>query len=292
MLYDISMEIEYRYDHAAASGRNLLRMMPADLGPTQKLLKSHMKIVPEPDEWLSGRDFFGNVTTEIAFHEPHNRTLFQVSARVDRRAPAPALDMSPPLSGLLREIAGYRGLDSGAPAHFLGTSPRIVPHAEMADYARAETATAATALECVEAVGLALHNDMTFDSNATTVDTPAAEAFEKRHGVCQDFTHVMITCLRALGIPAGYVSGFLRTVPPEGQERLEGADAMHAWVRAWCGHELGWVEYDPTNACRVASDHIVIGYGRDYFDVAPVKGVARSSGAHSTRQAVDVIPRN
>ena len=147
-----------------------------------------------------------------------------------------------------------------------------------------------TALDAVRAVGLALHRDMHFDPEATTVDTPPAEAFARRHGVCQDFAQVMIACLRGVGIPAGYVSGFLRTNPPPGQPRLEGADAMHAWVRAWCGWQAGWVEFDPTNAISAGTDHIVVARGRDYGDVAPVKGVLRIAGEQKTEHAVDVIP--
>ena len=131
---------------------------------------------------------------------------------------------------------------------------------------------------------------MSFDPEATTVDTPPAEAFARRHGVCQDFAQVMIACLRGIGIPAGYVSGFLRTNPPPGQPRLEGADAMHAWVRAWCGRQTGWIEFDPTNAIAAGIDHILVARGRDYGDVAPVKGVLRIAGDQKTEHAVDVIP--
>jgi transglutaminase-like putative cysteine protease len=103
-------------------------------------------------------------------------------------------------------------------------------------------------------------------------------------------THIMILALQALGIPAGYVSGFLRTLPPPGGVRLEGVDAMHAWVRAWCGSAQGWIEYDPTNACAVGQDHIVVAYGRDYADVSPVRGVLRTTGDQVSVQRVDVIP--
>ncbi|WP_034007179.1 transglutaminase-like domain-containing protein, partial [Pseudomonas aeruginosa] len=122
------------------------------------------------------------------------------------------------------------------------------------------------------------------------VDTPVAEAFDMRAGVCQDFSHIMIAGLRGLGIPAGYVSGFLRTIPPAGKERLEGADATHAWVRVWCGLQLGWQEFDPTNAIPAGNDHITISHGRDYGDVSPISGVLKTSGAHEATQAVDVIP--
>ncbi|MHC0054620.1 transglutaminase family protein [Actibacterium sp. D379-3] len=290
MLYDILMEIEYSYGSPAASGRHLLRLVPADLPGEQRLISASLKIEPQPDEWFGDTDFFANSTNEVAFAAPHKTTLFQVQARVDLIAQGRLLDMSPRLSDLGHEVEAFHGLDPIAPHHFLGPSPRIVPDAPMAEYAQAETAQAVTSLEVVEALGLALHRDMAFDADATTVDTSAREAFENRHGVCQDFTHVMITCLRSLGVPAGYVSGFLRTVPPEGKPRLEGADAMHAWVRAWCGFEMGWVEYDPTNAVFATTDHIVIARGRDYADVAPVKGVLRTSGAHTSRQSVDVVP--
>ena len=135
-----------------------------------------------------------------------------------------------------------------------------------------------TTLAAVEAIGKAIDRDMAYEPGSTQVDTPPEEAFARGAGVCQDFTHIMIGCLRAIGVPAAYVSGFLRTSPPEGQERLEGADAMHAWVRAWCGPGFGWVEYDPTNGIRVGEQHIVVAYGRDYGDVAPVRGVVRISG--------------
>ena len=134
----------------------------------------------------------------------------------------------------------------------------------------------------------ALHDFMTFDAAATTVDKEAAEAFRLHRGVGQYFSHIMILALQALGIPAAYVSGYLRTLPPEGGVKLEGVDAMHAWVRAWCGAEQGWIEYDPTNATRVGTDHIVVGYGRDYADVSPVSGHLRSSGGQRHSQAVDV----
>ncbi|MEM1088203.1 MAG: transglutaminase family protein, partial [Pseudomonadota bacterium] len=123
-------------------------------------------------------------------------------------------------------------------------------------------------------------------------DTDASEAFRLRRGVCQDFAHIMILGLHGLGIPAGYVSGYLRTLPPEGQERLEGVDAMHAWVKAWCGVAQGWVEYDPTNRTLIGTDHIVVGYGREYSDVSPIRGHLRSAGGQTSTQAVDVAVVN
>jgi transglutaminase-like putative cysteine protease len=136
---------------------------------------------------------------------------------------------------------------------------------------------------------LSIHRDFAYDRESTDVDTAPLEAFNLRKGVCQDFVHVMIAGLRGVGIPAGYVSGFLRTIPPKGKPRLEGADAMHAWVRAWCGQHTGWVEFDPTNAMLAGPDHITIGHGRDYADISPIVGVLRTSGGHEAKQSVDVI---
>lgn len=290
MQYAIRMEIAYDYDHPAAFSRQVLRLLPADLIGEQQVTMAQLTSTPRPEEWFTGTDFFGNRWDEVAYTAPHETLIFKIDARVTRLAPRSFLDVSPRLPDLAREIAGNRSLDPISPHHFLGRSPRIALYPSIAAYARTAATYTATCFEAVRALSEALHRDMTFDANATTADTSALEAFENRHGVCQDFTHVMITGLRSLGIPAGYVSGFLRTVPPKGKPRLEGADAMHAWVRAWCGYEMGWIEIDPTNNMLAGSDHIVIGRGRDYADVAPVRGVMRSSGEHTSRQSVDVVP--
>lgn len=290
MIYDIGMTIAYEYDRPAVAGRHVLRLMPADVPGTQRRITGALSIRPEPAEQRHFTDFFGNAAVEVAFRDAHDEILFRVSARVERLAPPASLDMSPPLARLRDEILDARSLDGEAPHHFLGASPRTAPAAEMTAYALEQVPPGATAVGAVEAIGLALHRDMNFDPEATTVDTPPSEAFARRHGVCQDFAQVMIACLRGIGIPAGYVSGFLRTDPPPGQPRLEGADAMHAWVRAWCGWDAGWIEFDPTNAIRAGTDHILVARGRDYGDVAPVKGVLRIVGGQKTEHAVDVVP--
>ncbi len=290
MIYDIAMTIAYAYDRPAVAGRHVLRLMPADLPGVQRRVTGMLGIEPRPAERRHFTDFFGNAAVEVAFRDAHDEILFRVTARVERLAPPASLDMSPPLDRLSDDILDYRALDGDAPHHFLGPSPRTAPAPEMTAYARDQLAPGVTAAAAVEAIGLALHRDMRFDPEATTVDTPPSEAFARRHGVCQDFAQVMIACLRGIGIPAGYVSGFLRTDPPPGRPRLEGADAMHAWVRAWCGWDAGWIEFDPTNAIRAGTDHILVARGRDYGDVAPVRGVLRIVGGQKTEHAVDVIP--
>lgn len=290
MRYDIGMTIAYSYERGAAAGRHMLRLVPADLPGEQRRITGWLEVTPEPAERRQIVDFFGNEAVEVVFREVHDEIAFRVSARVDRPASAPRLDIAPDKPRLAAEIAGWRGLGPEAPHHFTGPSPRIATDPTITAYGEAIVDSGMSVTDLVTAIGMALHHDMRFDPEATTVETPPAEAFARRHGVCQDFAQIMIACLRGLGVPAGYVSGFLRTNPPPGRARLEGADAMHAWVRAWAGRETGWIEFDPTNAILAGEDHIVVARGRDYGDVSPVRGVLRMSGAQASEQAVDVLP--
>lgn len=290
MIYDIRLSIQYAYLAPVAGGRHVLYMTPSQAGP-QRVITSLLDITPAPDERIAKTDFFGNTAVEVAFRAPHAEIAFRLRARVERLAVADAADVSPTLAGLADELAALRSLAPDSPHHFLADSPRVRANADFKAYAQAQLADDARSVRAiVEAVGKALDRDMRFDPGSTNVDTPPEEAFAARHGVCQDFTHIMIACLRSIGIPAGYVSGFLRTQPPPGEERLEGADAMHAWVRAWCGTAMTWVEYDPTNGIWVNDNHIAVAHGRDYGDVAPVRGIVRTSGGQASTQAVDVIP--
>lgn len=294
VLYDISVALEYAYAPPAVASRHLLRLTPLTLPGEQQLVSGLVEADPAPDNRRDGRDFFGNVTAEVSYLAPLAEVQFRLTGRVRRSAQPPQLDLSPDLARLSAEIAETRSLAAGSPHHYLGASDRVRPEPEITAYGRdllgGELERGLPVLAAVEALGRALHAEMAFDPGATQVDTSPIEAFRSRHGVCQDFSHVMIACLRGIGIPAGYVSGLLRTIPPKGQPRLEGADAMHAWVRAWCGTEMGWVQFDPTNDVLVGPDHIVIGFGRDYADVAPIKGAMRAAGSHAGRQRVDVVP--
>jgi transglutaminase-like putative cysteine protease len=148
------------------------------------------------------------------------------------------------------------------------------------------------AVEFAAAVNLMqrIKRDFVYDTRATEISTPLRDVFEKRRGVCQDFAHIMIAGLRGLGLPAAYVSGYLRTTPPPGRPRLQGADATHAWVSVWCGADLGWLDFDPTNDLVIGNDHVVLAVGRDYTDVSPVDGVIVGSRKQKLAVAVDVIP--
>lgn len=289
MIYDIVLRLSHSYANPATGGRHLARLMPADLPGEQRLIAGHLDILPDPSERTDRSDFFGNRATDFAFRGAFDEVTLTLLARVDRRGPPPP-GPSLPLADLPHSLTAVRSLGPEAPVHFRAASPLVPALAEISAYALAQSRPGMTALAAVTALGQALHRDMNYDPEATDVDTPMAEAFAARHGVCQDFSHVMIAGLRGLGIPAGYVSGLLRTTPPPGKPRLEGADAMHAWVRAWCGPQAGWVEYDPTNAVFAGENHIVVARGRDYSDVSPIKGVLRVSGSQSGRHSVDVTP--
>ncbi len=290
MLYDISLRVAYAYDNPAESSRHIVRLSPADLPGEQRQVAGTLDVEPKPAEWRVHTDFFGNRNVELAYFDAHKKIKFSVQSRVERFEINRKLDAAPKLHQLISEIATIKSLAPWAPHHFVGPTSRVPIDRATTQYARDLIKDSFSVLDAVAAIGESLHSDFQYDPEATTVETPMLDAFHGRRGVCQDFSHIMIACLRGMGIPAGYVSGFLRTTPPPGKKRLEGADAMHAWVRVWCGSQIGWVEYDPTNATRAGPDHVIISRGRDYADVAPIKGVLRSHGKHTSTQKVDVIP--
>ena len=289
MQYDVRLELKYAYQPPAAAGRHLVRVMPMTVAGEQRVVAASIAFDPGPVERTDGRDFFGNAVASVAYREPHATLSVRMSARVAVDPVGSTLDLSPDLATLRRELNGVRSLAPDSPHHFATASPRVALDDALTAYAGESLADAATVGELVGSLGRRIHGDFRFDKASTDVDTPPKRAFEMRRGVCQDFTHVMIAGLRGVGIPAAYVSGFLRTIPPKGKPRLEGADAMHAWVRVWCGQHAGWIEFDPTNAMLAGADHITIGHGRDYADISPIVGVLRTSGNHETTQSVDVI---
>lgn len=290
MRYDIKLTIDYAYETPAAGARQILHVMPLSIEGRQRVIAGGIDIEPKPAMRRDRRDFFGNALSELAFNEPHSDIAIVLKARVEVTGGAAPGAPSPDLPALSSSLDSEKDLGPRSPLHFLSASPYAQPDREIAAWAQSHLEPGRQVADIVGGLGMALNREMRFDAEATTVHTPAADAFAARHGVCQDFTHIMIVALRSLGIPSGYVSGYLRTLPPPGQERLEGADAMHAWVSAWCGPGVGWVEYDPTNAVFAGDGHIVVAYGRDYADLAPVRGAMRIAGRQTTDQYVDVIP--
>lgn len=290
MLYEVRLRMAYDYDRPVAGGRHHVRVMPLSISGRQRVISASLSVEPRPAERVDFVDFFGNRVTALTYRDEHQHFSFSMGARVavDPADDAPAASVEP--EELQRDIDANRSLGSQSPHHFRGSSPLIGPDVDITNYARRSVTDGASAAEIAEDLSLRINAHFIYDGEATDVRTTPRAAFDLRRGVCQDFSHVMIAGLRGVGIPAGYVSGYLRTIPPNGAPRLEGADAMHAWVRVWCGEKTGWLEFDPTNAMRAGEDHIVCGFGRDYSDVAPVIGIMRTLGEQKVSQAVDVVP--
>jgi transglutaminase-like putative cysteine protease len=289
MLYNVRLTLTYDYHAPVLGGRHHIRVLPSSISGIQTVETASLYFTPQPVSWSLFGDFFGNVVYDIAFAEPHRQLDISLDARISVDELLFPTDVSGTIAQLGEELSRTWTVRNDSPHHFLAGSPRIRIDADITDYARTVTTGAQSVYAIALALCTAINRDFAYDPHATDVETATEDAFAMRRGVCQDFAHVMITALRGMGIPAGYVSGFLRTIPPPGQPRLEGADAMHAWVRVWCGSAMGWVEFDPTNAILAGNGHIRIGHGRDYSDVSPIVGVLRTHGSHETRQSVDVI---
>lgn len=290
MIYRVEHRTRYAYGSTVPVARCLLRLVPRDrLGQT--VATRRLDITPAPSRQGAETDFFGNIVTRVEFADAHtDLELTSVALiRVERdEPPMPALTMAWESVGEAAEQCADLGPD--APAHFLHASPHVPISPAATAYAAQCFAPQRTILTAGLALAERIKADFAYDPEATDVSTPVAEVLRARRGVCQDFAHLMIAGLRGLGLPARYVSGYLRTVPPPGQERLTGADATHAWVDLWCGPADGWIGLDPTNGIAAGNDHLVLAVGRDYADVAPVSGVILASGHHTLDVSVDVAP--
>ena len=288
MIYTIRHVTDYKYEGQASSAAIALRLLPRnDVG--QRVLDTRISISPRPIEQTQDRDFFGNILTFVRLDRPHSDLRVDAVSRVkvDRDAPmAPAL--TPSWETIRAASAAASSLSRDCPAHFLYPSRLVSLYPSATEYGAKSFSRARPVLEAAIDLMGRIKRDFAYDQKATAVSTTVPEAFERKRGVCQDFAHVMISAMRGIGLPACYVSGYIRTNPPEGAPRLEGADASHAWVGVWCGPEFGWLGLDPTNDLVVADDHVVLAVGRDYADVSPTAGVFVGSGAHELSVSVDV----
>lgn len=290
MLYDIRQVTEYSYASPVPFARQVLRLLPVDR-PGQRVVACELSIRPQPTERHDTRDFFGNWLTTVAFSFPHSELRLETRARVlVEAAEAPLPMLTPPFELIRRNAVAESDLGPQSPVHFLFPSRLIALDEVIAAYVRKSFPAGRPILDGAFELTKRIKADFKYDPSATDVTTLPAVAFAQKAGVCQDFAHVMIAGLRTIGLPAAYVSGFLRTEPPPGRPRLEGADATHAWVAVWCGRETGWVGLDPTNGVFAAEDHVVLAVGRDYSDAAPADGVIVTSGDHTLDVAVDVVP--
>ena len=289
MIYNIAHKTVYRYSAPVPLAHHLLRLRPRDTA-RQICQSCEIIIEPEPSVRADHADYFGNLTRFVSVEGGHASLTVTARSRVEV-TPAPDLPFgkTPPWE-LAREqcLESWDDEPRGA-AEFLFDSPLIRTVPIYAGYAAPCFPPGRPLLEGVMELTRRIHRDFQFDPQATTIATPVDEVFDNRRGVCQDFAHLEIACLRSLGIPARYVSGYIETAPPPGGERLAGADASHAWIAVYCAGS-GWVDFDPTNNVAPSSRHVTVAWGRDYSDVSPIRGVILGSGDHSLSVAVDVVP--
>ena len=289
--YAIRQTSTYAYASPVPFARHSVRLAPWTRAGV-RVMEARVDIVPEPEERTERRDFFGNHVLDIALEQPHTTLEITCRAEVDvSGATAVAPDATPAWEDVRARVATTADLGAASPVHHIFPSRLVPVDAEIRAWAESSFAGATPVLAGAQALMERIKSDFVYDPTATDVTTLTREAFALRRGVCQDFAHVMIAALRSLGLPAAYVSGYLRTLPPPGKPRLEGADAMHAWIEVWCGPDAGWQGLDPTNAIRAGTDHIPVAIGRDYADVSPVDGVIFAAGGHTLSVGVDVVAR-
>ena len=289
MIYQIRHLTSYSYDLPVASAKLALRITPRK-EPGQHCIKHGLDIKPHPAAIDSEDDFYGNVVNIVTISTPHTELSIEATSTVEVTREAAPSSANSRWETIANEALSRRDLSGTAPAHFLFSSPRVKLSADVTRYARDSFQPGRGILDACRELIRRIKNDFTYEPETTEITTPLAQAFLERHGVCQDFAHIMIAGMRGLGLPAAYVSGYIRTIPPPDEERLEGADATHAWVSVWCGSDSGWVGFDPTNAIETENDHITLAVGRDFSDVSPVYGVFVGSGANELEVEVDVIP--
>jgi transglutaminase-like putative cysteine protease len=289
VIYDIRHVTTYSYESSVSFARCSLRLEPSS-GDGQQLVSHAVEIRPRPAERTVRHDFFGTHTESVLIETPHRNLRIDSRSRVsvlrrapNRAAPSPAWES-------IRDVAfEATSLGPESPIGYVFASPLVPVQQPVTLYAALSFPPGRGILAGVVDLMHRIRTGFKYDPKATVISTPLNEVFEKRHGVCQDFAHVMIAGLRGLGLPAAYVSGYLRTIPPPGKPRLQGADATHAWVSLWCGEEIGWIGFDPTNDILVENDHIVLAVGRDFSDVSPVDGIIVGSRRQKLAVAVDVL---
>jgi transglutaminase-like putative cysteine protease len=290
LLYEITHATTYDYVGDVSVSHHLLRLAPRQYS-RQTCLAHELTISPEPATISAHGDYFGNLTHFIAVEKGHQQLIVKSHSRV---AVVPAAVPEPAETPSWEAVrARCRDDHSGKAleAHeFIYPSPLIPEADEFTHYAKASFTPGRPVLEAVTDLTRRIHTDFSFDAAATTVTTPVTDVFKQRRGVCQDFVHFEIACLRSHGLPARYISGYLETDPPPGQPKLRGVDASHAWLSFLCPG-FGWIDLDPTNNCIPSLRHIAIAWGRDYGDVPPIRGVLVGSQSQQLTVAVDVVAR-
>jgi len=288
MKYRVSHTTEYDYAKPVLLAHNETHLRPRDSAP-QRVLAYRLEIDPMPAVVAERSDFFGNAVSYFALEQLHrNLRVTAVSdIELDVASHPPHLRSSLPWQEIPERIRQQRTEAGLYAAQFVLESPMVSVSPELQRYAGKSFHDGWSLLEAVQDLMQRIHADFTYDPGFTSIATPLAHVFEHRRGVCQDFAHLAIACLRSHGLAARYVSGYIETIPPPGQEKLAGSDASHAWFAVY-DPAAGWLDFDPTNNLVPIDQHITTAWGRDYSDVTPLRGVIFGGGEHSAKVAVDV----
>jgi len=285
MIYRMRHTTLYSYSRPVDLSSHILHLTPRTL-PGQRVLSHALDPQPAPARLSRGIDHFGNVVTRLFLEGSHEELEVAAEATVEVGfPPPPAAALTPPWEAVVRAASTEWQV-----AEFTFASAMAPADAAVGAYAGESFTPGRPILAGLIDLTSRIKRDFKFRSGVTDIATPVSRVLADRAGVCQDFSHLMIAGLRALGLPARYVSGYLRTKPPPGQKRRIGADASHAWVGAWLGAEFGWVDFDPTNDLVVQDEHIVLAWGRDFADVSPMYGIILGGGAHTLKVGVDLEP--
>jgi transglutaminase-like putative cysteine protease len=291
MRYNVHHTTVYSYTEPVPVCHNLVHLAPRQTA-TQLCDEYQLTIEPRPATRSKRRDYFGNEMSFFSIEEAHEQLSVTAESVVDVAAP---LGNGKPKSPAWEEVAAAIPHDRSTAGlmvyHCSLPSPRVMPSPALREFAAPSITLQRPIFDAVRELTTRIHKDFTFDAKATTVHTRPEELLTLRRGVCQDFAHLAIGALRSFGLAARYVSGYVSTLPPPGMPRLAGADASHAWISAYCGPLLGWIDFDPTNDAVVGESHITIGWGRDYGDACPIQGVFVGGGHHSMHVGVDVVPQ-
>ena len=289
-------ETEYRYEQPVTMAQHVACLRPLS-DEAQRLRVFDMSVAPVPGQHSTRVDAFGNSRAYFSLSAPHSRLLVVARSEVEVMPRYEGLDVSPSLH--VAQVIEQLGYSSQTPfaaaSEFAYTSPHVPLHEELRRYGAESLEPSRPLAEAAIELMRRVHRDFRYAPLTTDISTPILEVFEKRQGVCQDFAHVMLGCLRACGLAARYVSGYLLTAPPPGQPRMVGADASHAWLSVWCpglgpaGQGL-WLDLDPTNDCLPGTNHVRVAHGRDFGDVTPLRGVIRGGGEHTLSVRVTTLP--
>lgn len=289
MLYDVSHETRFSYGSAVSISHQLLKLRPRR-STRQNVLNSELTVSPLPFVRRNWVDYFGNAVEFLTVQQPHRELVITSHSQVEVLPGMNImLDFSPSWEVVAQSMQTPTTTEALGASQYCFASSYVDVHQDLRDFALTSFTPGRPLLEATMALTSQLFEDFTYQGGVTDISTPVRRVLELKRGVCQDFAHLQIACLRSIGLPARYVSGYLLTRPPEGKIKLKGGDESHAWLSVWCP-ELGWVDFDPTNNLIPNLEHITVAWGRDYGDVSPVSGFIFGGGKHEVAVAVDVVP--